>query len=53
MIWEYSLTMVAVAPLNYVLGNAKLNQNRLTLAATSIVQTGVQQVVSDIFSNIL
>ena len=53
MIWEYSLTMVAVAPLNYVLGNAKSNQNRLTLAATSIVQTGVQQVVSDIFSNIL
>lgn len=53
MIWEYSLTMIAIAPLNYVLGNAKLNQNKLTLAATSIVQTGVQQVVTDIYTNIL
>jgi hypothetical protein len=45
MIWSYSLSLKAIAPLNHIFSSEELKSQRIALTATGYVQKGVDNVI--------
>ena len=48
MIWEYTLNMTAIAPLEAVIGTAKVKSSTVTLCAISTIQKGVTDLATTV-----